>query len=82
MDQVEHGVEFVDSVCRFLADLFRVAGNAGDAAVHGGGFGDGCGDGRGDAFIEGVGDNVVSASSSSPTRDGDGSKTQPVSCLR
>lgn len=51
-------MKFVDGVCCFLADLFRVAGNAGDAAVHGG-FGDGCGDGRGDAFIEGVGDNVV-----------------------
>ena len=51
-------MEFVDGVCRFLADFFWVAGDAGDAAFHGS-IGDGCGDDRSDAFVEGVGDDVV-----------------------
>ena len=51
-------MEFIDGFCCFLADVFRVAGDAGDAAVHGS-FGDGGGDGRSDAFIEGVGNDMV-----------------------
>mgnify|MGYP003195718339 CR=1 FL=1 len=53
MDQVEHGVEFVDSFCCFLADVFRVAGDAGDAAVHGS-FGDGGGDGAAILLVGGA----------------------------
>ena len=78
MDQVEHGVKFVDSVCRFLADFFWVTGDAGDAAFHGS-FGNGCGDGRSDAFVEGVGDDVVFGQFVIADR---WRKTQPVSCLR